>query len=179
MSTHLPLATFAASIGKGYPFRKNPRFDAMRRTGIFSCWDSPKPFYIPSLNIPFERRFLLHFAFCNTHDRIYNSSVMGAEVKRLHEDDEVQKTKGIYEFLLCRDTDPFAGRLLNLRAFDKRDKMAAYSRQNGICPVCGEHFEYDEMEGDHIKPWSKGGQTTSDNCQMLCKSCNAKKTDKY
>ena len=113
------------------------------------------------------------------HDRTYNSSVMGAEVKRLHEDDEVQKTKGIYEFLLCRDTDPFAGRLLNLRAFDKRDKMAAYSRQNGICPVCGEHFEYDEMEGDHIKPWSKGGQTTPDNCQMLCKSCNAKKTDKY
>ena len=46
----------------------------------------------------------------------YNSSVMGAEVKRLHEDDEVQKPKGIYEFLLCRDTDPFAGRLLNLRA---------------------------------------------------------------
>lgn len=113
------------------------------------------------------------------HGRTYNSSVMGAEVKRLHEDDEVQKTKGIYEFLLCRDTDPFAGRLLNLRVFDKRDKMASYSRQNGICPVCGEHFEYDEMEGDHIKPWSKGGQTTPDNCQMLCKSCNAKKTDKY
>lgn len=113
------------------------------------------------------------------HDRTYNSSVMGVEVKRLHEDDEVQKTKGIYEFLLCRDTDPFAGRLLNLRAFDKRDKMAAYSCQNGICPVCGEHFEYDEMEGDHIKPWSKGGQTTPDNCQMLCKACNAKKTDKY
>ncbi len=89
------------------------------------------------------------------------------------------KPKGIYEFLLCRVTDPFAGRLLNLRAFDKRDKMAAYSRQNGICPVCGDHFEYAEMEGDHIKPWSKGGQTTPDNCQMLCKPCNGKKTDKY
>ena len=84
-----------------------------------------------------------------------------------------------YEFLLCRDTDPFAGRLLNLRAFDKREKLAAYSRQNGICPVCGEHFEFEEMEGDHIKSWSKGGQTTPDNCQMLCKSCNGKKTDKY
>ena len=113
------------------------------------------------------------------HDRAYNSSVMSAEVKRLHEDDEVQKAKGIYEFLLSRDIDPFAGRLLNLRAFEKRDKIAAYSRQNGICPVCGEHFEFDEMEGDHIKPWSKGGETTPDNCQMLCKSCNAKKTDKY
>ena len=104
---------------------------------------------------------------------------MGAEVKRLHEDDEVQKTKGVYEFLLCRNSDPFAGRLLNLRAFDKRDKMAAYSRQNGICPICGEHFEYAEMEGNHIKPWSKGGQTISENCQMLCKACNGKKTEKY
>ena len=113
------------------------------------------------------------------HDRAYNSSVMSAEVKRLHEDDEVQKAKGIYEFLLSRDIDPFAGRLLNLRAFEKRDKIAAYSRQNGICPVCGEHFEFDEMEGDHIKPWSKGGETTPDNCQMLCKSKNTKKTDKY
>ena len=109
----------------------------------------------------------------------YNSSKMKDEVKQLREDDEVKKKKGIYEFLLCRDTDPFAGRLLNLRTFDKRDKIAAYSRQNGICPVCGEHFEYDEMEGDHIKPWSKGGETIPENCQMLCKNCNAKKTDKY
>ncbi|WP_444301991.1 HNH endonuclease family protein [Intestinimonas butyriciproducens] len=113
------------------------------------------------------------------HNFAYNSSVMAAEVKRLHEDEDVQKPKGIYEFLLCRDTDPFAGRLLNLRAFDKRDKLAAYSRQNGICPICGEHFAFEEMEGDHIKPWSKGGQTTPDNCQMLCKACNGKKTDKY
>lgn len=113
------------------------------------------------------------------HSRAYNSAVMDAEVKRLHEDDDVQKNRGIYEFLLCRETDPFAGRLLNLRAFEKRDKMAAYSRQNGIYPVCGEHFEYEEMEGDHIKPWSKGGQTIPENCQMLCKSCNSRKTDKY
>lgn len=113
------------------------------------------------------------------HDRSYNSSAMNDEVKRLHEDEDVQKPKGIYEYLLCKETDPYAGRLLNLRAFDKRDKMAAYSRQNGICPICGQHFEFNEMEGDHIKPWSKGGQTIPENCQMLCKDCNGKKTDKY
>ena len=113
------------------------------------------------------------------HSCSYNSSVMDKEVKRLHEDDDVQKNKGIYEFLLCRDTDPFAGRLLNLRAFDKRDKMAAYSRQCGICPICHRHFEFGDMEGDHIKPWSKGGQTVPENCQMLCRHCNGRKTDKY
>lgn len=109
----------------------------------------------------------------------YNASTMKAEVKNLHEDEDVQKSKGIYEFLLCKDDDPFAGRLLNLRAFDKRDKLAAYSKQNGICPICKQHFECEEMEGDHIKPWSKGGHTTPENCQMLCKDCNGKKTDKY
>lgn len=53
--------------------------------------------------------------FCNEyHSNSYNSSTMNAEVKRLHEDEDVQKPKGIYEYLLCKDKDPFAGRLLNL-----------------------------------------------------------------
>lgn len=118
--------------------------------------------------------------FYNTYSHnTYNSSEMGKEVKRLHEDEEIQRPKGIYEFLLCRDADPYAGRLLNLRNFEKRDKMAAYSKQRGVCPVCRKHFEFEEMEGDHIKPWSKGGHTIPDNCQMLCKNCNQKKTDKY
>ena len=109
----------------------------------------------------------------------YNSSIMISETKALHEDDEVQKTKGIYEYLLCKDFDPYAGRLLNLRAFEKRDKLSAYSKQNGICPICKMQFYFEEMEGDHIKPWSKGGRTISENCQMLCRDCNSKKTDKY
>jgi len=117
--------------------------------------------------------------FNKYHENSYISSVMKAETKRLHDDEEVGNTKGIYEFLLCRDTDPYAGRFLSLRAFSERDKIAAYSKQNGVCPVCGEKFEYKEMEGDHIKPWSKGGRTELENCQMLCKSCNGKKSNKY
>lgn len=112
------------------------------------------------------------------HNNTYNSSAMKTEVENFIKMMKC-KTKGIYEYLLCKDKDPFAGRLLNLRAFDNRDKMATYDKQHGLCNICGEHFEYDEMEGDHIKPWSKGGRTILDNCQMLCKSCNAKKTDKY
>ena len=106
----------------------------------------------------------------------YNSSEMIAETKRLHEDEDIQNGKGIYEYLLCKNIDPFATRLLNIRMFDKRDKLATYSKQNGICPICKQHFEFDQMEGDHIKPWSKGGHTTLDNCQMLCKDCNRKKS---
>ena len=55
--------------------------------------------------------------------------------------------------------------------------MKAYERQGGICPICGEHFEIDEMQGDHIIPWCDGGKTMDDNLQMLCKKCNNAKSD--
>lgn len=104
---------------------------------------------------------------------------MTAEVQRLLKDEEVQKKAGIYEYLLSKDSDPFAAKILNLRAFPERDKQAAYAKQGGICPKCKKHFEYNEMAGDHIKPWSRGGQTVPENCQMLCKDCNGKKSNMY
>lgn len=39
-------------------------------------------------------------------------------------------------------------------------------------------YAFEDMEGDHIIPWSKGGHTTDNNLQMLCKKCNAAKLDK-
>lgn len=113
------------------------------------------------------------------HDNNYNSSQIEKDVKLLHEDEEVQKNKGIYEYLLSREKDPYAAKLLNLRAFTEKDKQAAYSRQDHKCAICGREFKYEEMAGDHIKPWSKGGHTTPDNCQMLCRDCNSRKSDKY
>jgi len=113
------------------------------------------------------------------HNNKYNSATMTAEVSRLMEDEEVTKKSGIYEYLLSRDENPFAAKLLNLRAFSDRDKKTAYERQKGICPICKKHFEFDEMAGDHIKPWSKGGLTELKNCQMLCRECNSKKSDMY
>ena len=54
----------------------------------------------------------------------------------------------------------------------------AYERQGGNCVICKKHFDIDEMEADHIIPWSKGGITNSENCQMLCQSCNRHKSNK-
>ncbi len=31
---------------------------------------------------------------------------------------------------------------------------------------------------DHIVPWSKGGKTVPENLQMLCRRCNALKSDR-
>lgn len=30
-------------------------------------------------------------------------------------------------------------------------------RQFGVCPICGGHFDIEQMEADHIVPWCKGG----------------------
>lgn len=126
---------------------------------------------------------MLGLDWCHLYNRYsenkYNSSAMDKETDKLHKDKEVQSKKGIYEYLLSRDTDPFAGRHLNLRQFDEDDKNTVYSQQGGICPVCKQHFEFNEMEGDHITPWSKGGKTEISNLQMLCKHCNSIKSDKY
>ena len=40
------------------------------------------------------------------------------------------------------------------------------------------YFYEDELEMDHIEPWSKGGRTVLSNAQLLCKPCNIKKSNK-
>lgn len=85
----------------------------------------------------------------------------------------LQIKKGIYKYVLDNDE-----RHLNIRAFENRMKRESYERQKGICPICKQHFEIEEMEGDHITPWSQGGKTEADNCQMLCRECNRRKSDK-
>ncbi len=106
----------------------------------------------------------------------YVPAELERQVAELMTDKEVQNNKGVYEFLLSGRT---RGEKLNLRTFDDDDKRAAYERQEGVCPVCGNHFEYEEMEGDHIVPWSKGGKTVPENLQMLCRRDNALKSDKF
>lgn len=92
------------------------------------------------------------------------------EIQRLMGDEDVTKKSGIYEYLLTGTE-----RKLSIRAFDRRTQLAAYEKQGHKCAACGEEFEFSQMHGDHIVPWSRGGHTTPDNCQMLCRDCNLKK----
>lgn len=92
------------------------------------------------------------------------------QVSSLMADGDVTRKSGVYEYVLEGDE-----RALNIRAFDDRERREAYERQKGFCAICGDHFEFEEMHADHIVPWSRGGHTTPDNCQMLCRDCNLKK----
>lgn len=95
------------------------------------------------------------------------------EVTKLMLDEDVDNKKGIYTYVLTRKE-----RYLNIRVFSDNQKREAYERQQGICPVCTEHYEISGMEGDHITPWHLGGKTSADNCQMLCKDDNRRKSGK-
>ena len=47
------------------------------------------------------------------------------------------------------------------------------------CSVCGvKLLSIQECHFDHVVPFAKGGKSTAKNCQILCTSCNLKKTDK-
>lgn len=94
-------------------------------------------------------------------------------VSELYKDNEVTKKSGIYQYILT-DNEKY----LSLRAFDDDIKSQVYEQQKGICPICHEHYAVEEMEADHIRPWSKGGKTVTENCQMLCKKDNREKSDK-
>ena len=87
--------------------------------------------------------------------------------------EEITSKKGIYEYVLSGDD-----RFLSIRAFRDSEKRTVYERQKGLCPKCGKHFDIKDMEADHITPYSKGGHTTINNCQMLCRDCNRRKCAK-
>ena len=106
-------------------------------------------------------------------DKVYNIEELENKIQKLLLDDDVTRQSGIYPYLLTNDE-----RHLSIRAFTPAMKLSAYERQKGVCPMCNEHFDIKQMEGDHITPWHAGGRTTAENCQMLCRDCNRRKSGK-
>lgn len=110
----------------------------------------------------------------NTYkDEIYETDFIEAETARLIADDDVEKKKGIYTYILTGEE-----RHLSIRAFSDSIKQKVYEKQNGICVICKKEFDISEMEGDHITPWSKDGKTIEENCQMICVDDNRRKSAK-
>ena len=106
-------------------------------------------------------------------DQSFDTKAIEERIAALMQDDDVTKKAGIYDYVLSGEE-----KALNIRAFTQNMKREAYERQKGICPVCQKQFQIEEMEGDHITPWHAGGKTTEENCQMLCKDCNRRKSGK-
>lgn len=109
----------------------------------------------------------------NRHgDSFPDGSLMEERIASLMADEDVTRKHGIYQYVLDGQE-----KHLSIRQFTDAQKREAYERQKGICPVCTQHFSISEMEADHITPWSLGGRTVPDNCKMLCKEDNRRKSN--
>ena len=106
-------------------------------------------------------------------DAVLDPADIEAETAKLILDDDVTKKAGIYPYILTRDE-----KHLSIRAFTDAMRQKAYEKQSGECRACGNEFDISAMEADHIDPWIEGGKTTEDNCQMLCRPCNRRKSSK-
>lgn len=106
------------------------------------------------------------------HENIYDTIALETEIAKLMADDDVTNKKGIYCYVLSKNE-----KYLNIRQFTMSERRTKYEEQQGRCAKCGKYFEFDQMDADHIVPWSKGGKTSLDNCQMLCVNCNRVKSD--
>lgn len=107
------------------------------------------------------------------HEQDFDALELEKEVARLMADSDVESKKGIYFYVFDHDEHH-----LGIRLFDGNTKREVYEKQHGICKMCGKHFEIEQMEADHITPWKEGGRTVAANCQMLCRECNRRKSDK-
>lgn len=123
---------------------------------------------------PKHRKEMKSVQWGDLYNKFKNASLDAAkleeQVAALMADEDVTKKRGIYTYVLDGQE-----KHLNIRAFSPNQKREAYERQEGICPVCGDHFELDQMEADHITPWHEGGKTSPDNCKMLCRNDNRRK----
>ena len=126
---------------------------------------------------PTYRRQMKGVDWGGHYDRLSDASLdpeeLEAAVVRLMIDDDVTRKAGVYPYLLTGEE-----KHLNIRAFSDAMKQKAFEIQGGVCRSCDEEFQISEMDADHIKPWSEGGKTVEENCQLLCKPCNRRKSNR-
>jgi 5-methylcytosine-specific restriction endonuclease McrA len=122
------------------------------------------------------------------HNQSYNPTKVQEEVRRLYGDPYVKNRKGVFEYILGGSVD---SKLLEVRVFDEATKKVVYTQQTkkaqeeGVsnCPLCALGHDANktkiwgikDMDADHVSAWSKGGATSIENCQMLCKTHNRAK----
>ena len=113
--------------------------------------------------------------------KAYNPVKVSAEVHKLYGDPYIRNRKGIFEYILG---DSKNTKLLDVRVFEDTIKKSVYASQTKTakaedksnCSDCAmghdanksKIWALNEMEADHVKAWTKGGETDAKNCEMLC-----------
>ncbi|APV43880.1 HNH endonuclease [Dehalogenimonas formicexedens] len=122
------------------------------------------------------------------HSQSYDPAQVSAEVKRLYGDPYIKNRRGVFAYILGGSQNTT---LLDVRVFDDATKQSVYEKQTSAaqakgesnCPLCAmgnnankiRIYKLNEMDADHVSAWSKGGGSSSENCQMLCITHNQAK----
>lgn len=122
------------------------------------------------------------------HAQSYDPKKVSTDVQKLYADPYVKKRSGIFEYILGGKLDT---KLLEVRVFDEATKKSVYAKQKkaaeakGVsnCPLCAVGHDANkskiwpikDMDADHVAAWSKGGDSSAKNCQLLCKTHNRAK----
>lgn len=122
------------------------------------------------------------------HSTAYNAAQVSKQVQDLYADPYVKNRRGIFEYILGGLTSTS---LLHVRLFDEATKRAVYVQQTkhanahklSNCPLCAVGHSSNrakiwlasEMDADHVTAWSKNGNSSAENCQMLCITHNRAK----
>ncbi len=122
------------------------------------------------------------------HSQSYDPVKVSEKVHKLLGDFNVKDRRGVFEYILGGSKDT---KLLHVRVFDEPTKKIVFAKQTEAaeakgesnCPLCAighdaikaKIWQLNEMDADHVAAWSKGGDTSPENCQMLCKTHNRAK----
>ena len=122
------------------------------------------------------------------HGTAYNPSKVSEAVQALYGDSYVKNRKGIWEYVLGGSQET---KLLEVRVFDDATKKSTFAEQTqdaqnagrSNCSHCAlghdankaKMWKLEEMDADHVAAWSKGGATSAENCELLCKTHNRAK----
>jgi len=122
------------------------------------------------------------------HSKSYDPAEVSELVQRLYGDPYVTNRRGVFEYILGGRKET---KLLNVRVFDAATKNSVYQKQTKVakakgksnCPHCAighdanmaRIYKLDEMDADHVSAWSRGGESSAKNCEMLCITHNRAK----
>lgn len=99
-------------------------------------------------------------------DKFYENDIKKSLIKMIQSDGYIVKNLN-YRF---QDVQKKRTRIISQNVKDR-----VWNRDGGKCVQCGSN---ENLEFDHIIPFSKGGANTYRNIQLLCEPCNRGKSDK-
>jgi 5-methylcytosine-specific restriction endonuclease McrA len=88
--------------------------------------------------------------------------------------EKIRKSKSEVNYLKFRINNPEADLEYERLPIPEDVRNSVWRRDEGKCVRCG---SVRNLEFDHLIPVTKGGSNTARNLQLLCETCNRKKSD--